>query len=154
MRQPTLTPWPLPPTSPPPPRPTTRTPDCAPSARCATWPTGSKVSRAATPAPAGGPGSRSPTPSASRGRPSTRSTPSPGRTADVFERFTSEARSVVTSAQDEARGRRAGSIDPARLLRARARADGRGGRALRATGVDHGTLAGAVARVGGPLDAE
>jgi ATP-dependent Clp protease ATP-binding subunit ClpA len=72
----------------------------------------------------------------------------------VFERFTSQARSAVTAAQDEARVRHATQIEPVHLLLALTRDDGRGGRVLRAAGVDHAALAGAVARVGGPLDAD
>jgi ATP-dependent Clp protease ATP-binding subunit ClpA len=72
----------------------------------------------------------------------------------VFERFTTEARTTVAAAQDEARARRAGHIEPVHLLLALARDPGRGGRVLREAGSDHDTLAEAVARVGGPLDAD
>jgi ATP-dependent Clp protease ATP-binding subunit ClpA len=72
----------------------------------------------------------------------------------VFERFTTEARSVVAAAQDEARLRHATSIEPVHLLLALTRDDGRAGRLLRAAGADHAPLAGAVEAVGGPLDAE
>jgi ATP-dependent Clp protease ATP-binding subunit ClpA len=72
----------------------------------------------------------------------------------VFERFTTEARSAVVAAQDEARARHAEHIEPVHLLLALTRDDGRGGRVLRAAGADHDAMAGAVARVGGPLDAD
>jgi ATP-dependent Clp protease ATP-binding subunit ClpA len=72
----------------------------------------------------------------------------------VFERFTSQARSSVAAAQDEARVRHADSIEPVHLLLALTSDDGRGGRVLRAAGADPVSLAAAVARVGGPLDAD
>jgi ATP-dependent Clp protease ATP-binding subunit ClpA len=72
----------------------------------------------------------------------------------VFERFTSEARAVVAAGQDEARAWRAGSIEPVHLLLALSADPGRAGQILRAAGAGHDVLADAVARVGGPLDAE
>jgi ATP-dependent Clp protease ATP-binding subunit ClpA len=72
----------------------------------------------------------------------------------VFERFTTEARAVVAAGQDEARAWRAGTIEPVHLLLALTADPGRAGQALRAAGAGHDALAEAVARVGGPLDAE
>jgi ATP-dependent Clp protease ATP-binding subunit ClpA len=72
----------------------------------------------------------------------------------VFERFTTEARAAVAAAQDEARARHAGHIEPVHLLLALTSDSGRAGRVLRNAGGDHDSLAAAVARVGGPLDAD
>jgi ATP-dependent Clp protease ATP-binding subunit ClpA len=72
----------------------------------------------------------------------------------VFERFAHEARSAVVGAQEEARDLRARRIEPAHLLLALTRDPGRGGRALRAAGLDHATARDALARAGGPLDAD
>src|SRR3954452_15140530 len=150
-----LTSWPdPPPTSPPRPPATTRRSASAPSAPSGSSPTAWRPSRSATPGGAGGRGSRSPTPSASPGRPSTRSTLAAGRTTEVFERFTQEARRVVVGAQVEARELRAEKIEPVHLLLALTQDDGRGGAALRACGVDHASARSAVTRAGSPLDAD
>ena len=102
-----------------------------------------EVLQVATPGPAAGPGSRSPTPSASASRPSTRSTPPREGTADVFERFTVEARQAVVSAQEEA-----GALGPSGSSRctccSRSPVDGPGGSTLRTAGVDHERLLAAV----------
>jgi len=54
----------------------------------------------------------------------------------VFERFTTEARSVVVRAQDVARAAGADRIEPVHLLLAVAAVDGRGAVALRRAGLD------------------
>ena len=72
----------------------------------------------------------------------------------MFERFAPEARTAVVEAQQEARDLRAGRIEPVHLLLALTRDPGRGGTALRATGVDHAGVRDALRRSGGPLDAD
>jgi ATP-dependent Clp protease ATP-binding subunit ClpA len=72
----------------------------------------------------------------------------------VFERFTTEARQVVVAAQEEARHLGADQVAPAHLLLALAAGGGPGGQLLRATGLDHDRVRTAVARSGGPLDAD
>ncbi|SHF90893.1 Clp protease N-terminal domain-containing protein [Geodermatophilus nigrescens] len=72
----------------------------------------------------------------------------------MFERFAQEARTAVVVAQEEARGLRAGRIEPVHLLLALARDPGRGGAALRAAGLDHATVRDALTRSAGPLDAD
>ncbi|SFP74873.1 Clp amino terminal domain-containing protein, pathogenicity island component [Geodermatophilus dictyosporus] len=72
----------------------------------------------------------------------------------MFERFTLEARTAVVVAREEARDLRAGRIEPVHLLLALSRDPGRGGSALRAVGLDQATLRDALARSGGPLDAD
>src|SRR4051812_50030816 len=85
---------------------------------------------------AAGPGSRSPTRSVSRGRRSTRSTPDRGGIAEMFERFTEEARRVVVLAQEEARTARDPSIDGAHLLLGIALTGGAGAQAVEGAGGD------------------
>jgi ATP-dependent Clp protease ATP-binding subunit ClpA len=72
----------------------------------------------------------------------------------VFERFAHEARRAVVAAQEEARDLRAGRIEPVHLLLALTRDPGRGGAALRSGGLDPATVRDALARSGGPLDAD
>jgi Clp amino terminal domain, pathogenicity island component len=72
----------------------------------------------------------------------------------VFERFAHEARSAVVVAQEEARDLRAERIEPVHLLLALTRDPGRGGAALRSVGLDHAAVRDALARSGGPLDAD
>ena len=72
----------------------------------------------------------------------------------MFERFTADARQAVVLAQQEARDLRAERIEPVHLLLALTRDAARGGTALRAAGVDHPSTRSALARSGGPLDAE
>ncbi|PWW25160.1 ClpA/ClpB-like protein [Geodermatophilus normandii] len=72
----------------------------------------------------------------------------------MFERFAHEARRAVVVAQEEARDLRAGRIEPVHLLLALTRDPGRGGAALRSVGLDHAAVRDALARSGGPLDAD
>jgi ATP-dependent Clp protease ATP-binding subunit ClpA len=72
----------------------------------------------------------------------------------VFERFTTEARRAVVTAQQEARTLRAEEIEPVHLLLALAAAPGRGGAVLRSAGADQASLRSALSRSGGALDAD
>ena len=72
----------------------------------------------------------------------------------MFERFTDEARTVVVTAQSEARSLQAERIEPVHLLLALARGPGRGGTVLQAAGADHASVRSAMARSGGALDAD
>src|SRR4051794_34146894 len=119
-----------------PPRPTIRRPDCGPSAPCASSPTGWSRCRWPTRGTAAGPGSRSPRRSASPGRQSTRSMLDREGIAEMFERFTEEARRVVVLAQEEARLARDPSIDGTHLLLGIAVTEGPGAQALQGAGVD------------------
>ena len=72
----------------------------------------------------------------------------------MFERFAHEARRAVVVAQEEARDLRAERIEPVHLLLALTRDPGRGGAALRSAGLDSAAVRDALARSGGPLDAD
>lgn len=58
----------------------------------------------------------------------------------MFERFTDQARSVVTRSQDEARSLGHRQVSPDHLLLALIRSDGVAGRALREAGADYAAL--------------
>ncbi|GAB3160627.1 Clp protease N-terminal domain-containing protein [Myceligenerans halotolerans] len=75
----------------------------------------------------------------------------------MFERFTRQARAVVTDAQIVARGLHSPAIDSRHVVIALAETDGSAARALRSTGLTPGTIASAVRREiagDGGLDSE